>query len=223
MFSTSKYLVLSFNLLLILTLTGLSVFSFSLTASAESLWRSPQMKTQISSAAIDWPELSLEAIPGSYSSPVHITHADDGSQRLFVVERAGVVRVIKNGVVQPEPFLDIHERVESQANNECGLLSIAFPPNHAENNYFFVYYTRRDDPETENSELCDTVVARFRLTANRDQADPNSEEKILTEPQPHTNHNGGQLAFGPDQYLYIGLGDGGGSGDPEEAGQRNNT
>ena len=111
-------------------------------------------------------------------------------------------------------FLDISERVSSPLSGggaEEGLLSVAFPPDFANKNYFYVYYTNQES---------DNQVSRFYLTADPDQADPDSEEPILYLPHPtYRNHNGGQIMFGPDGYLYIGTGDGGGGGDPEENAQ----
>ncbi|MCS7039970.1 MAG: PQQ-dependent sugar dehydrogenase, partial [Anaerolineae bacterium] len=125
------------------------------------------------------------------------------------VEQAGRVRIIKNGILLPGTFLDIGDRVS--CCGERGLLSIAFPPGFAAKQYFYVNYT---DPRG------DTVVARYRvLPGQPNTADPESEAIILRVEQPYANHNGGQLAFGPDGYLYIGLGDGGSAGDPHDLAQ----
>lgn len=160
--------------------------------------------------AVAWPEPALKPFASGFQSPVHITHAADNSGRVFVVEQAGVVRIVKNGVPLPGPFLDIHERVG--CCDEQGLLSLAFPPGFAGKKYLYVNYTNLAG---------DTVIARFRLRPNNlNQADPGSEEIILTIAQPYGNHNGGQIAFGPnDGYLYIGMGDGGDGGDPHNYGQ----
>jgi glucose/arabinose dehydrogenase len=135
---------------------------------------------------------------------VHLTHAGDGSGRLFVVERSGRIRIIRNGAVLPTAFLDLTP-VVGAAGSEQGLLSVAFPPGFAGKRYFYVDYTDLAG---------NTVVARYRLGADPDLADPGSGETLLAVPQPFANHNGGQLAFGPDGLLYVGLGDGGGAGDP---------
>ncbi len=156
--------------------------------------------------AMVWPSIAFTPIAGRFVQPTYVTHAGDNSGRLFVVERAGRIRIVKNGAPLQTPFLDISSRVQS-GYLEQGLLSAAFPPNYASKGYFYVDYTSR-------SGIGDTVVARYRITANPDVADPGSEQVILTLPQPQVNHNGGQLQFGPDGYLYIGLGDGGGGGDP---------
>jgi glucose/arabinose dehydrogenase len=156
-------------------------------------------------APIFWPRIALASPISGFNQPVHIAHAGDGSGRLFVVERPGRIRIVKNGVLQPVPFLDITGRVRS-VSGEQGLLSISFPPDFATKGHFYVDYTDL---------LSNTAVARFALTADPDVADPASEQIVLTIAQPYANHNGGQLAFGPnDGYLYIGMGDGGSGGDP---------
>jgi glucose/arabinose dehydrogenase len=199
------------------------------------LWgaSSPVYATAAPAGASGWPIIELLKVPGALNQPVHIDHAGDGSNRLFVVEKAGRVRIFKDGVLVETPFLDIRDRVNNSCN-ECGLLSIAFPPNYEEAGHFFVYYnsqTSRIGPDPsglalENPEpdgQNDSVIARFRVTGNPDVADPESEEVILLHNQPYGNHNGGLLAFGPDGYLYIGLGDGGSGNDPHNAGQRTGT
>jgi glucose/arabinose dehydrogenase len=141
--------------------------------------------------------------------PVDLTHSGDDSGRLFVIEQEGLIRIIQDGALLPAPFLDLRERVGSRAN-EQGLLGIAFHPQYAENGFFYVNYTDRGG---------DTVIARFQVSENPLQGDPNSEYPLLRVSQPYGNHNGGGLAFGPDGNLYIGLGDGGSAGDPQGNGQ----
>lgn len=156
-----------------------------------------------------WPQLALTAYANGLSGPVHITHAGDGSGRLFIVEQAGRVRIIKNGVLSPTPFLDISGRVS--CCNERGLFAIAFPPGYPARPHFYVNYTDLAG---------NTVVARYGLTADPNMADSLSEQIVLTIAQPYANHNGGQIAFGTnDGYLYIGMGDGGSGGDPQDRGQ----
>ncbi|MGH2522895.1 MAG: PQQ-dependent sugar dehydrogenase [Anaerolineales bacterium] len=169
--------------------------------------------------AVTWPQIMLtEVIPG-LDQPVHVTHAGDGSGRLFVVERAGYIRIIRSGMLLSTPFLDIASRVDDSYSEE-GLLSIAFPPGFGSSpslKHFYVYYV--SDVTGSRGDL---VIARYQVSAgNLDQADVNSEQVILTIPHPsNENHDGGQLAFGPnDGYLYIGPGDGGGGGDPGENAQ----
>jgi uncharacterized repeat protein (TIGR01451 family) len=149
-----------------------------------------------------------EIVASGFTQPVHITHAGDGSGRLFVVEQPGQIKVIRDGVVKA--FLDISTVVLS--GGERGLLSVAFPPDYASRGHFYVNYTRQPDGAT--------VVARYAVTANPDVADPNSEEVVLVVPQPYSNHNGGQITFGPgDGFLYVGMGDGGSGGDPQNNAQ----
>jgi len=156
------------------------------------------------------PGIALVPYVSGFSSPVFIGHAGDGSQRLFVVEQGGVIRIVRNGIPNAVPFLDITDRV--LFGGEQGLLSVAFPPRYAAKGYFYVNYTRMQDGAT--------VVSRFRLTAAPDIADPSVEEVIIAIEQPFANHNGGQLAFGPmDGFLYIGMGDGGSAGDPQNYAQ----
>jgi glucose/arabinose dehydrogenase len=154
------------------------------------------------------PAISLEPVLAGFELPVFVTHAGEepsGASRLFIVEKAGRIQLVESGSVQPTPFLDITDRVGSQ-RNEQGLLSVAFPPDFAASGLFYVNYTDRRG---------DTVVARYQLMSeNPRQADPSREQKILQIEQPAANHNGGQLQFGPDGYLYIGTGDGGQAGDP---------
>ena len=164
--------------------------------------------TSASLPTVAWPQISVMPYLSGFSSPVHITNARDGSQRLFVVEQGGIIRVIENGAVLSTPFLDIHERVLFPGSGERGLLSVAFPPGYASKGYFYVYYTRLDG---------NNQTSRFPLKPGKpDEADPTTEQPIILFNHPnHNNHNGGQLAFGPDGYLYIGTGDGGGAGDPD--------
>ncbi|MFQ5408097.1 MAG: PQQ-dependent sugar dehydrogenase, partial [Anaerolineales bacterium] len=173
----------------------------------------PANTTPVPPAAVsslpDGSEYELVAIPGSYQRPVYVTHAGDGSERLFVVEQAGVIWIISGGARLPEPFLDLRANV-TRAANEQGLLGLAFHPNYAENGVFFVHYSDRNG---------NTMVSRLQVSSDPNLADPTSEEVVLTQFQPFPNHNGGQLAFGPDGYLYIGLGDGGSAGDPLGGGQ----
>jgi glucose/arabinose dehydrogenase len=161
-------------------------------------------------ASIAWPTIQLQPVASGFQRPVFVGNAGDGSGRLFVVEQAGLIRILHtDGSIEPTPFLDITDRVRSPATgggNEQGLLSVAFPPGYTKKGYFYVYYTRNDG---------NNQVARFNLSGDPNQADPASEVPILLLEHPgQENHNGGQLVFGPDGYLYIGTGDGGGGGDP---------
>ncbi|MEZ5039216.1 MAG: PQQ-dependent sugar dehydrogenase [Saprospiraceae bacterium] len=153
--------------------------------------------------------LTLVEFARGLTKPVDISHA--GDERLFIVEKNGYIRILQaNGALETTPFLDIDDRVRGN-ESERGLLGLAFHPDYANNGYFFVNYTNNDG---------DTRISRFKVSANNpNQADPNSEKILLSVDQPFENHNGGELAFGPDGYLYIALGDGGSGGDPNNAGQ----
>lgn len=157
--------------------------------------------------------VSFVPVAGGLDLPVHIGPAGDGSNRMFLVEQAGRILILDNGSVLPAPFLDIRDRVLS--GGERGLLSVAFPPGYASKGYFYVNYTRIPDGST--------VVSRYLVTADPNVADNTGETVVLTVAQPYANHNGGQIAFGPDGYLYIGMGDGGSGGDPRNNGQSPGT
>ncbi len=151
-----------------------------------------------------------------FERPVELTFADDDTQRLFVVEQRGVIHVFANrgDIEETKIFLDIQE-VVSRDGNEEGLLGLAFHPQFKQNSEFFVYYSTR--PRA-------SVLSRFRVSAdNPDRADRNSEEELLRIDQPYSNHNGGSIRFGPDGYLYIGLGDGGSADDPHLHAQNRQT
>ncbi len=155
-------------------------------------------------APVQWPNVHLALLTSGLSSPVGITSAGDRSGRIFVVEQRGTIQILLYGVKRPTPFLDIQSKVT--CCGERGLLGLAFPPNYAVAGHFYVYYTDLNG---------NIVIARYNVTANPDLADPNSGVIVLTVNHPtNSNHNGGQLAFGPDGYLYTGTGDGGSGGDP---------
>jgi glucose/arabinose dehydrogenase len=153
----------------------------------------------------------------SFARPVDLQHSNDNSNRLFVVEQAGIISVLKNesAVSSKKTFLDIRNKVEDSGNEE-GLLGLVFHPQYKTNGYFYVNYTAKSPDRT--------VISRFNVSAtNPDVADPASEVVLLTFSQPYSNHNGGQVSFGPDGYLYIGVGDGGSGGDPQGHGQNLKT
>jgi glucose/arabinose dehydrogenase len=149
--------------------------------------------------------IGLELIAEDFANPTHVTSANDGSGRLFVVEQAGRIWIVRDGAPLAEPFLDIIPLVGSNGN-EQGLLSVAFHPAFAENGRFFVGYTDRDGKNT---------VASYSVAADTpDRADAASGSVLIAVEDPAPNHNGGLLKFGPDGYLYVGMGDGGAAGDP---------
>jgi len=153
-------------------------------------------------ASLAAPDVGLELVVSGLGAITAITNA--GDERLFVTSQEGRVWIVSGGAVRPTPFLDIRDLVLD--GGERGLLSTAFHPNYSENGFFFVYYTNG----AGNIE-----IARFHRSADPNQADPASRIVLLTIPHPNFgNHNGGQLQFGPDGYLYAGTGDGGSGGDP---------
>jgi len=158
--------------------------------------------------------LRSELFADGLTSPVHVTAPPGDFNRVFIVEQPGRIRIVKNGSPLAVPFLGIEDLVAF--GGEQGLFSVAFHPDYASNGFFYVNYTRRADGAT--------VIARYRVSSDPDVADPASAFVLLTIAQPYANHNGGQLAFGPkDGYLYIGMGDGGSSGDPGNRAQSDTT
>ncbi len=164
-------------------------------------------------------ELRVEpAFPNlSFDRMVHLTCPDDGTSRLFLVLQPGRIMGFDNhsNVTSTEAFLDIRDRVNDSSEEE-GLLGLAFDPQYRSNGHFYVYYSAAHPRRS--------VISRFSVSGDiPSRADPSSELVILEVPQPFSNHNGGQLLFGPDGYLYIGLGDGGSGGDPRGHGQDRST
>lgn len=162
----------------------------------------------------------VDAYPNlpNFSNAVEIVKANDGTNRLFVVQQRGLIYVFEDSptVSQRKLFLDLSSVVSQAGSSETGLLGMALHPNYAQNRTFFLYYTTGSPLRSE--------VARFQTsTQNPDSAIFSSRQVILTEPQPFSNHNGGKIAFGPDGYLYISLGDGGSAGDPGNRAQNRNT
>ena len=160
--------------------------------------------------------LSLDPFATGLNKPVVLAHA--GDTRLFAVQQGGIIKIIQaNGTVLSTPFLDISDRVDD-SDNEEGLLGLTFHPDYATNGYFYVNYTH-----TDGSSVRRTRISRFEVTANPNVADPNSEEILLTVVQPEWNHNAGDIHFGPDGFLYVPLGDGGGGGDTNNYAQTMTT
>lgn len=158
-------------------------------------------------------ELTTVKVAGGFSQPLFLTSPVGDQTRLFVVEQGGTIRIIKSGTVLGAPFLDVRTKVSS--DGERGLLGLAFHPSYASNGYFYINYTNTSG---------NTVIARYKVSANPDIADASSETIMMTVTQPFSNHNGGMLAFSPnDDHLYIGLGDGGSGNDPGNRAQDGET
>lgn len=154
--------------------------------------------------------IAFEPVVTGLVRPLYVTHAGDGSGRLFLVEQGGKIWVIENDQKLDTPFLDVSNLISPEATSasgysERGLLGLAFHPNYAENGLFFIDYTDANG---------NTVVARYQVSEDPNVAEPASAVTLFTAQQPFANHNGGDIAFGPDGYLYIALGDGGSQGDP---------
>ncbi len=182
-------------------------------ARAASLTERSALASCTSARASDFSrvEVGLVTAMTGFVDPILLTHAGDGSRRLFIVEQRGVVKISKRGQVLPSPFLDLQSRVLS--GGERGLLGLAFHPEHAHNRKFYLFFT-----EVGSGDL---IIAEMRASLrNRDRARPRSFRRLLRVPhRKHANHNGGMLAFGTDGLLYIATGDGGGAGDPDNNAQ----
>jgi len=149
-------------------------------------------------------DYTLQEIASGFRRPLLVTHAGDGSGRVFIVEQVGLIRILQDGALLPAPFYDMRGQVS--LGNEQGLLGLAFAPDYAESGIFYINFT---DPNG------DTHVERCAVSGDANVADAESCHTVLFVEQPYPNHNGGHLAFGPDGYLYVGLGDGGSAGDPQ--------
>ncbi|HLA17373.1 MAG TPA: PQQ-dependent sugar dehydrogenase [Candidatus Limnocylindrales bacterium] len=179
-------------------------------ATATLLSVAPGPATAFDPNAID---ISLTPIVSGLSSPVLVTHAGDGSDRLFIVEQGGYIRILSGGTLRPQPFADLHASIST--GSERGLLGLAFHPKFETNRLFYVYFTTRSG---------DLAVSELRASAtNPNVRDPGWGRRLLTIHHPRSNHNGGHIAFGPGNYLYIGTGDGGGVGDPDNNAQNLNS
>ncbi|HEV2108598.1 MAG TPA: PQQ-dependent sugar dehydrogenase [Thermomicrobiales bacterium] len=149
-------------------------------------------------------DISLTPVVAGFDQPLGVVQPDDGTDRLFVVEQSGQIKIVTDGEIAPRPFLDLTSVVGTNGS-ERGLLSLAFHPDYAENRFFYVDYTDTNG---------DSVIARYQVSDDPGLADPESEQVLMRVDQPFPNHNGGLLLFGPDGYLYVGFGDGGSAGDP---------
>lgn len=157
--------------------------------------------------------VGMELVVDGLTKPVQLVDLDDGAGRSLIVQQDGLIRILRDGALDEAPFLDISGQIST--GSEQGLLSVAPHPGFAENGIFFIDYTDTDG---------NTRVERWTVDpANPDRADPASAAPVIFQEQPYPNHNGGLLLFGPDGYLYVGLGDGGSGGDPEGNGQDRST
>ena len=195
---------------LALLVLGVAAALFTLTRNDSG--SSDGSRQQVDTATNE-PEIRAKLVAQGLEQPTGIVSTPDSSDnRLFILEQSGKIRIVADGTVRKQPFLDISSEVT--AGGEMGLLGLAFHPNYPENGYFYVNFI---------NESRETVVARYKVSGDADRADKSSKKVLLTTKQPFANHNGGDLAFGPDGYLYITLGDGGSAGDPQNNAQDKNT
>lgn len=163
------------------------------------------------------PMIGLELVAEGMSAPVDLAVPGDGSGRLFIVDQVGVIWIVTaEGQLLDQPFIDLRDRVVglNPGYDERGLLGLAFHPDYAENGLFYVYYSAPLDPQAPQGWNHTSHLSQFEVSeGNEGRGDPGSEEVILRVDQPQGNHNGGEIAFGPDGYLYVALGDGGGAND----------
>ncbi len=156
--------------------------------------------------------LGLDSVASGLSAPLLVTHAGDGSGRIFVVEQTGKIRIVKDGTLVAAPFIDVSRSVSR--GGEQGLLGLAFHPGYETNGKLYLSYTDLNGT---------SVIREYRVSSNADRVDGSSGRTLLRVRQPFENHNGGHIAFGPDGLLYIGLGDGGSAGDPGNRAQSRGT
>lgn len=213
-------------LVVVLIFVGGLILSLAVAPSGEPNTTTLQAAQPTATSTPALPPLSERGLPDAagytwapvvegFDNPIFVTHAGDGSDRLFVLEQTGYIWVVKDGEVNPQPFLDVSRLLSADVfrggYSERGLLGMAFHPDYAENGLFFINHTDVNG---------DTIIARYRVSGrDPDQADLDSRTVVLMIDQPHADHNGGMIAFGPDGYLYIGMGDGGSPDDPHEYGQ----
>jgi glucose/arabinose dehydrogenase len=205
-----KKVVILLVLFVLTLLAGLGYYAYTSKKPAPK----PAPATTETQKQLNPPKVVLAPYASGFSSPTGIVSTGNtNDKRLFVVERGGIIKAVgENGQVASQPFLDITAKV--QAEGEMGLLGLAFSPHYAEDGYFFVNYIDKNQ---------NTVIARYRVSGDDSLADPKSEQMVLTIKQPYPNHNGGDLLFGKDGYLYAALGDGGSGGDPHDFGQNLNS
>jgi len=154
----------------------------------------------------------LELLAEGLISPVGIANANDSTGRIFIVSQPGKILILKDGHLLEEPFLDVSKRMVPMdfRKTERGLLGLAFHPDYKSNGRFFIYYSAISDSEESDHR---SVIAEYKVSHENPDIASEKEKVIMSVEQPEANHNGGSLAFGPDGFLYIGFGDGGGRGD----------
>lgn len=158
-------------------------------------------------------EFTWQVFADGLNQPVGLVSSRDGSGRLFVIEQAGLIWIFKNDGLLPTPFLDLRDRVSTQGSTTAGLLGLVFHPNYGENGYFYIHYT-------DSRGI--SVIARYQSSMDTDVGDPASESRLFEISFPIGEHKGGDLAFGPDGYLYISVGDGGAAGYGDQEGNAQN-
>jgi glucose/arabinose dehydrogenase len=200
------------SLIILFAIVGVTVVLLKLLSSPAPLPN--QNSSVVQTEHLKDPQINPDLFASGLQSPTAITSTPStADKRLFVLEQSGKIRVInQSGELESEAFLDISSKTLS--GGELGLLGLAFHPKYEANGYFYVDYTDKE---------MNTVVSRFKVSANSNIADANSEKVLLSVKQPYKNHNGGAVVFGPDNYLYIALGDGGSAGDPENRAQDKNS
>jgi len=191
-----------------------AILTMALWSNGEAPKRAAKNPSQAKNPAFP-ASLTFTPVARGLDHPVTIENAKDGSNRLFVLEQKGVIKFLRDGAVAANPFLNISDIVKSKGS-EQGLLGIAFAPDFKTSGLFYLNYTNK-------VAVGNTEIVRYSMSPNPDRADHTSRKKLLEITQPYSNHNGGQLAFGPDGYLYIGTGDGGSGGDPHGNGQKTKT
>ncbi len=190
--------------LIVAILVAAVLASASCGGAQEPLGKASSSPSSSPSPASRSPVVGLERIPGDFAEPLYVAAVPGDTSRLFVVEKGGLIRIVKDDVLA-EPFLDLSASVST--GSEQGLLSLAFDPDYQRSGKFYVNFTDADGT---------TKVAEFSVhDDDPDRADATGRVDLLSVPQPYSNHNGGQLQFGPDGLLYVGMGDGGAAGDPE--------
>lgn len=195
---------LALSLITAISLTGL----ISLLLIENSFGSNPPPCRAKNSSPI--PSIKIKSVTKELKAPVGLTHSSDGSGRLFIIEQEGIIRILMNGKLLKDPFLDIRDRVAS--GGEKGLLGLAFHPEFSKTGRFFVNYTSL-------SKGLKTIISEFKVQTSTNRVKPETERILLTFTQPYANHNGGHIAFGPDGLLYIGTGDGGAGNDPHRYSQ----